>query len=91
MIVTWDYLLERCSRLHTTRLKPYGPWPNAELREASEMIDVMIEGHPAQIVPTRMHEPGFYWRYVGGTGPRRSDGDLAILRRLVDEGKVSVE
>lgn len=84
--LTWDDLLDRCSRLHTTRQRPEGPWEGAELREDSEVLHVLINGHPGRITPTRMHEPGFY-AWVGDD-IWRSDEDLAKLRRFVEAGCV---
>jgi hypothetical protein len=52
------------------------------------MIDVLIGDSPAQIVPTRMHEPGFYWRYIGDDVSRRSERELAVLRAACDAGLV---
>lgn len=68
-----------------------GPWTD-EMREASEMADAIVDGRPAQIVPTRMHEPGFYWRYMDvppDEGHRRGDEATAELRVLVEAGKVA--
>lgn len=92
--LTWDEIVEHCSRLHTTRTRPRGPWTE-ELREDSRPLDVVIDGRwPATITPTRMHEPGFYfWLNDGDSRStrqlRRSPKDLAELRRYVDEGKVT--
>lgn len=61
--LTWDEIVEHCSRLHTTRTRPVGPWEEAELREDAHMLDVWVGDRPAVMVPTRMHEPGFYVRY----------------------------
>jgi hypothetical protein len=70
-----------------------GPWPDAEMREDSQMIDVLIDGRPAQIVPTRMHEPGLYWRYMDV--PRdhpealmRTELTAAMLAEMADRGRV---
>lgn len=88
--VTWDAIVERCSRLHTTRTKPL--WPgSSEMREASEMAAATVDGRPAEIVPTRMHEPGFYWRYMDVDpldGTQRSDEGIDLLRSLAEAGKV---
>ena len=95
--MTWDDIMETCSRLHTTRKKPLYSRPeldDGELREASEMIDVTVDGRPAQIVPTRMHEPGFYWRWMDqkdsdgyAVTMRNPDGD-ALLRAYANQGLV---
>lgn len=88
--MTWDELVDLCSRLHTKRQRR--AYPSAPMREASQMIDVLIDGLPAQIVPTRMHEPGFYLRFeyesIHQMPPRRSDFDLKALRRAVEAGEV---
>lgn len=84
--LTWEELLDECSRIHTTRRRPEGPWPNAALREDSQMLEVLIKGVPARVVPTRMHEPGFY--YWVGDEPRRSEADLLILQAAVELGEV---
>lgn len=84
--LTWADLLDLCSRIHTTRTRPGGPWENAEPREDSHTLDVLIAGKPARITPTRMHEPGFY--YWQDDEPRRSDEDLAALREAVERGEV---
>lgn len=47
-------------------------WPGAgpdEMREDSQMLDIWLGDTPAVIVPTRMHEPGFYVRYADQTPP----------------------
>ena len=93
MPLTWDDIVEHCSRLHTTRCKPEGPWEGAEMREASEMLDVVLDGRPVTVVPTRMHEPGFYARW--GDVDWKQQGtdalhiDLAELERAVNEGRVT--
>ena len=91
--MTWDEILDTCSRLHTTRQRPEGPWPDAEMREGSRMIDVTVQDRPAQIVPTRMHEPGFYWRYMDepdySLALQRSEVALDRLRAFADNGEVT--
>jgi hypothetical protein len=91
--VTWTELLEHCSRLHTTRRRPSGPRGTGELREDSAMLDVFLpDGTPATVVPTRMHEPGFYVRNrngsLGGYWLLRSDAALAEFQRWVETGQV---
>lgn len=95
--LTWDEIVDHCSRLHTTRRKPRYRCDDdcTEMREASEMLDVLIDTggsrgiSPAQIVPTQMHEPGFYWRWMDGEfGPLRSPLDLRVLRDMVEGGHV---
>jgi hypothetical protein len=85
--VTWDEIVEHCSRLHTTRTRRIGPWTD-EMREASAVMEVEVAGSPARIVPTRMHEPGFYWWLKDEDGPRRSDIDMRDLKALADAGEV---
>lgn len=87
-VLSWDDLLDLCSRIHTTRTRPAWPGEDAPMREDSQMIDVWIDGVKAQVVPTRMHEPGFYWRYVNADGPRHSEEQLALLRRMTEQGRV---
>lgn len=85
--LTWDDILEESSRLHTT--KTAQRYPEGPVREASRMIDVLVDGRAAQIVPTRMHEPGLYWRWRDGdTGPKRSDIDIEELKAYAEAGKV---
>lgn len=89
-LLTWDELIEHCSRLHTGRRRPWGPG-GGELREDSQVLAVTICGQPGEIVPTRMHEPGFYWRLDSeiDRAPRRSASDMTDLRKLVDAGEVA--
>lgn len=83
--LSWDDLNARCSRT-----AGHG-------NEA--MLDVLItpplsqKPVPATVVPTRMHEPGFYVRAANGTPTwaswmLRSDDDLAMFKRFVDLGRV---
>lgn len=94
--LTWDELLKECSRLHSDP-------PGSE-----QMLDVMImpiipeglvgtgdEGLPmkATVVPTRMHEPGFYVRSVNRTPiwaywVLRADDDMDMFQRFVELGRV---
>lgn len=88
--LTWDEIVRVCSRIIER------PAPLA--RET--MLDVVIlpplSDRPveATVVPTRMHEPGFYVRGRTGT-PNwafwmlRSDSDLAMFRRFVDLDRVT--
>ena len=88
-LMSWTEIVDTCSRLHTTRTRPVGPWPDAELREGSKMIDVTVDGRPAQIVPTRMHEPGLYWRYMDiPDGTMRSDVHIEMLKLAAEGGLV---
>lgn len=98
MTLAWADLLDECSRLHTSRTRPEGPWENAALREDAQMLDIWVsnflgpEPIPAVVVPTRMHEPGFYVRAPDGALKQwalRSPQDLEIFHRLVDAGYVS--
>lgn len=92
--LTWQDLLDECSRLYTTRTRPEIPWePEGRQREDSHVLHVLITAGriPARITPTRMHEPGFYaW-----VGPRsaaeiwRSEGQLAYLKSLADGGLIT--
>lgn len=90
--LTWPQIVEHCSRLHTTRTRPEGPWGNAEPREDSRMLDIIIDGTPAVVVPTRMHEPGFYVRPPNGVQSDemflRSPADLIEFRCKVVLGRV---
>ena len=99
--LTWEDIIDRCSRLHTTKTKPRFPWePDGEQREASDMIDAFVAGRPVQIVPTRMHEPGFYWRWMDEMEPiddgrlfpkiMRSPEDIELLHRYADMGEVTL-
>lgn len=87
--LTWAQLLDECSRLHTTRTRRM-PWGTK--REDSRMIRIAIDGRRATVVPTRMHEPGFYFRWDdldGADAEQRADSDLALLERWVTEGRVT--
>lgn len=91
MAISWHGIMEHCSRLHTSRRKPVGPWPDAEMREASAILAVTINGRPVTIIPTRMHEPGFYWRcedIEGEEGIMRDEESLRALEFLADTGQV---
>lgn len=93
--LTWDEIVEHCSRLHTTRTRrtlPAELFPDDdELREDSQPLDVIADGWTATIVPTRMHEPGFYVRVKDGSefgALWRSDETLAAFRQMVTDGRV---
>lgn len=95
MVLTWQELLDECSRVHTTRMRMM-PW--GELAEDSHMLDIWIatadDPVPAVVVPTRLHEPGFYVRAPDGVPAAfptiRTDEELMIdFREQVDSGKVS--
>jgi hypothetical protein len=88
MSVSWFEIMEHCSRLHTTRRRPCGPWEGAELREDSQVLNVTIRGRLARIVPTRMHEPGFYVSYADEVGPARNDEAITALRDAADDGEM---
>lgn len=89
--LTWDEIVEHCSRLHTTRRRRMFPehlFPNdTEMREDSQVMPVIADGNRARVVPTRMHEPGFYVQ-VEPDATWRSDAQLATFRRMVDDGRV---
>jgi hypothetical protein len=83
--LTWDELVAECSRT-----AGHGN---------EHMLDVVItppnsaRGQEATVVPTRMHEPGFYVRSVNGTPNwaswmMRADEDLAMFKRFVGLGLV---
>lgn len=84
--LAWDEIVEHCSRLHTTRQRPEGPWPDAEMREDSQMLAVVIDGRRATVVPTRIHEPGFYVRFEDAPPPAFLD--LVQFQMAVREGLV---
>lgn len=99
--LSWAEIVDHCSRLHTTRTRPELPWDeNSARREDSQMLDVLIDETPACVIPTRMHEPGFYvrsrtpendgrWHPPGWI--LRGDDELATFRRLVEQGRVHRE
>lgn len=92
--LTWAEIVDHCSRLHTTRTRPLYPGAD-EQAEGSQMLDIWVtHGRrlPAVVVPTRMHEPGFYVRCPNGYEPDwmwRSDDDLERFHSYVDAGKVT--
>lgn len=99
MSVTWDELLEECSRIHTTRTRTVTLGNHTTLvREGSHKLSVRLpDGHKATVVPTRLHEPGFYVRaYSGEWGTPtvalnfRSPGSLRMFQEWVDAGEVDV-
>lgn len=88
--LTWQTLLDECSRVHTTRTRPLLPGMD-EQREDAQMMDVFIDDMPAVVVPTRMHEPGFYVRSPNGENTYwnlRSEEQLEQFRKDVEAGKV---
>lgn len=51
---------------------------------------VRIRGRRARIVPTRMHEPGFYVSYDDDeVGPARNDEAIEFLRVAALDGQVA--
>lgn len=87
MKVTWDELLDLCSRVHSARRRDT-PWglPQVDV----DMLDIWYGATAAVVVPTRMHEPGFYVRGPNG-GPHwtlRSEDDLQTFQQDVEAGKV---
>lgn len=87
----WSELLDRCSRIYFRGLS--GP----------EHMDVIVNMEPERlvhselrtgvIVPTRLHNPGFYLRWdlrYGQTEHEflRTDAGLQMLRQLVEQGRV---
>lgn len=89
-VVTWQDLLEECSRIHTTRTREVIPgWE--EQREDSHMLDIFVGDVPAVVVPTRMHEPGFYVRSPNASSEMwvlRSPEQLEEFHVNVDAGLV---
>lgn len=96
--LTWADVLNESSRVHTTRTREvFG-----EKREDSRVMEVWIHAdeqeRPAVVVPTRMHEPGFYLRWEDewltkddrgrGLNIVRDEMGLAGFRVLVESGKV---
>lgn len=81
--LTWTDIVQRCSRTESVN---------------EQMIPVTIcsLGYikvAGTIVPTRMHDPGFYVRSPSGTPwwaswQLRSDDDLRRFKNMVDQGFV---
>lgn len=93
-VVIWQQLLDECSRLHTTRWRPGLPLSMTPVghvvpyREDARVMSVTISGMPGRIVPTGLHEPGFYamtrdWRFTW-----RSERELVVLRHLADTHRI---
>lgn len=98
MGITWDELLEECSRIHTTRIRTIKLGTGTFSREDAHKLAVRLpDGRRATVVPTRLHEPGFYVRaFTGEWGSPtvallfRSPGSLRLFHEWVDAGEVDV-
>lgn len=60
------------------------------MREDSQMLAVFVEGRPAVIVPTRMHEPGWYIRSRIGD-EHWAIGDDDFLVALASGGRITFD
>lgn len=60
-----------------------------------EMFDVFVDGEPATVVPTRMHEPGWYLRARNGSYAGETEywniRSAERLRELCDSGSICVD
>lgn len=98
MSITWNELLEECSRIHTTRTRTIQLSHDTFVREDAHKLAVRLpDGRKATVVPTRLHEPGFYVRaFTGEWGTPtvallfRSPGSLRLFHEWVDAGEVDV-
>lgn len=94
MALTWNELLDRSSRLHTTRTKNIGPAGTTLLHDDAQKLSVRLpDGRSATVIPTRLHEPGFYVvAEPQGIPPvstvLRSPGALRIFQEWVEAGEV---
>lgn len=58
-------------------------------QHGQEMFDVRVLGVERVVVPTRMHEPGWYIRTRDGSGVYENERDPAVLRQWCDDGIVT--
>lgn len=105
-LISWYELMESSSRLHTSRRRDARP-PSQRIgdpapedqRDDAHVVQIFIGNDPgfrAEVIPTRMHEPGFYVRVSEPNDPEevrrmwnRSDDDPVrqqseIYRSTVD-------